>query len=241
VGATSDVSRRMGSEVADDARAVAATAVAARRLLRPEPQVDDDVDGADYEVEALYASADDGEIVAAETAVLTAVSSGAAAGERRGNGVAPDADTLVTAQNRGATAENTAVLPDAPDPAETTEGLPADPPGTAESTAALPADPPGTAESTAALPAEQPGTAGTTASLPAEHPGTAGTTGFLPDGPRPTPARRRDGVVVPLRVPLRLRLRAATGLVFMVMVLGFIAAAVVVALALAAGQVLSNF
>jgi hypothetical protein len=240
VGATSDVSRRMGSEVADDARAVAATAVAARRLLRPEPQVDDDVDGADYEVEALYAPVDD-EIVAAETAVLTAVSSGAAAGERRGNGDAPDADTLVTAQNRGATAENTAVLPDAPDPAETTEGLPADPPGTAKSTAARPADPPGTAESTAALPAEQHGTAGTTAWLPAEPPGTAGTTGFLPDGPRPTPARRRDGVVVPLRVPLRLRLRAATGLVFMVMVLGFIAAAVVVALALAAGQVLSNF
>jgi hypothetical protein len=216
----------VGSEVADDARAVAATAVAARHLLRPEPQVDDDVDGADYEVEALYASVDD-EIAAAETAVLAAVSTGAAAGERRGNGAAPDADTLVTAHNRGATAESTAVLPDAPDPAETTEGLPADPPGTAESTAALPAEQPSTAESTAALPAEQPG--------------TAGTTGFLPDGPRPTPARRRDGVVVPLRVPLRLRLRAATGLVFMVMVLGFIAAAVVVALALAAGQVLSNF
>jgi hypothetical protein len=226
VGATSGVSRRVGSGVADDARAVAATAVAARRLLRPEPQVDDDVDGADYEVEALYASVDD-EIAAAETAVLAAVSTGAAAGERRGNGAAPDADTLVTAHNRGATAESTAVLPDAPDPAETTEGLPADPPGTAESTAALPAEQPSTAESTAALPAEQPG--------------TAGTTGFLPDGPRPTPARRRDGVVVPLRVPLRLRLRAATGLVFMVMVLGFIAAAVVVALALAAGQVLSNF
>jgi hypothetical protein len=226
VGATSGVSRRVGSEVADDARAVAATAVAARRLLRPEPQVDDDVDGADYEVEALYASVDD-EIAAAETAVLAAVSTGAAAGERRGNGAAPDADTLVTAHNRGATAESTAVLPDAPDPAETTEGLPADPPGTAESTAALPAEQPSTAESTAALPAEQPG--------------TAGTTGFLPDGPRPAPARRREGVVVPLRVPLRLRLRAATGLVFMVMVLGFIAAAVVVALALAAGQVLSNF
>jgi hypothetical protein len=226
VGATSGVSRRVGSEVADDARAVAATAVAARRLLRPEPQVDDDVDGADYEVEALYASVDD-EIAAAETAVLAAVSTGAAAGERRGNGAAPDADTLVTAHNRGATAENTAVLPDAPDPAETTEGLPADPPGTAETTGALPAYRPGSAESTAALPAEQPG--------------TAGTTGFLPDGPRPAPARRREGVVVPLRVPLRLRLRAATGLVFMVMVLGFIAAAVVVALALAAGQVLSNF
>jgi hypothetical protein len=240
VGATSGVSRRVGSEVADDARAVAATAVAARRLLRPEPQVDDDVDGADYEVEALYASVDD-EIAAAETAVLAAVSTGAAAGERRGNGAAPDADTLVTAHNRGATAESTAVLPDAPDPAETTEGLPADPPGTAESTAALPAEQPSTAETTGALPAYRPGSAESTAALPAEQPGTAGTTGFLPDGPRPAPARRREGVVVPLRVPLRLRLRAATGLVFMVMVLGFIAAAVVVALALAAGQVLSNF
>jgi hypothetical protein len=235
----------MSSEVADDARALAATAVAARRRLRPEPQVD--VDGADYEVEALYASADDGgddrpgngsgvrasapiddEIGAADTAVLAAVASGAAArGGRRSNGAGPDADDLVTAHNRGATAENTAVLPDTPATGETVVALPADPPRTAETTVALPADPPRTAE--------------TTVALPADPPRSAETTGFLPDGARPAPARRRDGIVVPLRVPLRLRLRAATGLVVMVVVLGVITATVVLALALMAAQLLSNF
>ncbi len=53
--------------------------------------------------------------------------------------------------------------------------------------------------------------------------------------------RRRDGIVVPLRVPLRARLRAATGLVFMVILLGTVFAAVVVVLALAGAQALSNF
>jgi hypothetical protein len=150
----------------------------------------------------------------AQTAVLTTVATGAAdAVARRGNGAAPDADALVTAQSRGATAEDTTGRPDAPPTAETTAALPADQPGTGETTEALPADQPTTAEATA----------------------------VLPDGPPATPARRRDGIVVPLRVPLRLRLRAATGLMFMVVVLGVITAAVVVALALAGAQVLSNF
>ena len=69
----------------------------------------------------------------------------------------------------------------------------------------------------------------------------ADVTAVLPDHRRPIRARRRDGIVVPLRVPLRVRLRAATGLVFMVVLLGIVAAAVVVALALAGAQLLSNF
>ena len=57
-GATSHLGRRVGSEVVGDARAVAATATAARRHLRPEPEVDDEVADADYEIDALYSGAD---------------------------------------------------------------------------------------------------------------------------------------------------------------------------------------
>jgi hypothetical protein len=46
---------------------------------------------------------------------------------------------------------------------------------------------------------------------------------------------------VPLRVPLRLRLRAVTGLAVMVVLLGAVTAAVVVALMLVGAQLLSNF
>ncbi len=60
-------------------------------------------------------------------------------------------------------------------------------------------------------------------------------------GTHPVRRRRRDGIVVPLRVPLRARLRAATGLVFMVILLGTVFAAIVVVLALAGAQALSNF
>jgi hypothetical protein len=50
----------------------------------------------------------------------------------------------------------------------------------------------------------------------------------------------RDGVVVPLRVPWRTRLRATAGLVAMVVVLGASAAAIVVAVVIAAVQALGS-
>jgi hypothetical protein len=52
--------------------------------------------------------------------------------------------------------------------------------------------------------------------------------------------RRRDGVVVPLRVPWRTRLRAVAGLVALVVVLGATAAVIVAAVAIAAAQALGN-
>ena len=53
--------------------------------------------------------------------------------------------------------------------------------------------------------------------------------------------RRRDGIVVPLRVPLGTRLRAVTGLVLMIVLLGTIVAAVVAMVALAGAHAISNF
>jgi hypothetical protein len=53
-------------------------------------------------------------------------------------------------------------------------------------------------------------------------------------------AVRRDGIVVPLGVPARTRLRALSGLAVMVVVLGSIAAALVAAVALAGAVALGN-
>jgi hypothetical protein len=52
---------------------------------------------------------------------------------------------------------------------------------------------------------------------------------------------RRDGVVVPLRVPWTARLRATAGLVVMVACLGSATAVVIAALALAASRALGQF
>ena len=51
---------------------------------------------------------------------------------------------------------------------------------------------------------------------------------------------RREGIVVPLRPPARNRLRAVTGLFLLVVVLGTVTAALVVAVALAGASALGN-
>jgi hypothetical protein len=218
--------RRLRTGVAHDARLVAGTTTAARRRLRPEPQRLDPAD-------TLTAPAVPGAAGDATTTIL-AVPAG------NGSGDDPDATVafpVVAGRTPGRSTSDTVelVTPSggvavliAPDPI-----------------AADPADPAGRPATPSA-----PAAAGREAAAHDPSEGTAQGTRFDLDtaAPRPgqgdvrrrTARRRSEGVVVPLRVPWRTRLRATVGLLALVAFLGALAAVTVAAVLLGLLQALSS-
>jgi proline-rich tail region repeat protein len=87
-----------------------------------------------------------------------------------------------------------------------------------------------------AVPTALVGTSGTAVETTADTLADA-RAGTKPTAPRPP---RTDGIVVPLRVPLLVRLRAAFGLLTLVTLLGIATAAIIVALVVAGMGVLES-
>jgi hypothetical protein len=245
------VGRHARTTLARDARAVAGTATAAGRRLRPDPAPLAH-DGA-HALATETATA----VPAATPSLPAAVPSVMAAAPpmvlappvmtgNGGNGAA--APTARGADDRDGTA--------APPAGEDRSGGAAPVPGVAAVAVAerdvagpLPAPAPGhgggggtpAQRRRRPLPARarQPDRPGGAAVRSASVPGAAPTATPAHAAPQRRP--RRDGVVVPLRVPWTARLRATAGLVVMVACLGSATAVVIAALAVAASRALGQF
>ncbi len=215
----------MRAEVAHDARAVADTTTAAGRRLRPEPQ-------------PLLASDDDTQAAAAAKGVspVPASPTQATRTAARSPVAVPATATFVPHTTTAFTPSGglTTVAPAAS--ATTTHELPTVP-GGGVTTIERPY-----ADAAPAGPARTP----TPAPIPAVAPAPTSVAATAPPRVARTPdrgaapSRARDGVVVPLRVPWRVRLRATAGLFVLVLFLGVVAAMVVAAVAVAAAQALGN-
>jgi hypothetical protein len=239
------VARRVSGFAATDARTVAGSAVAAGRRLRPQPETVPG--GPDGVLPPRPDGAPGPEPAAALLPLL--------GGDSRGRSVpaAPDPDG---AEPAGDVPEEQPVVPAAFVPAAPEAG----PRGLTEVELGVLADAGMLDAATQAMPSV--GTAAGTEVLTASRtdvlPEVEATPEARPEGPpqpesqpesvtevMPAPSvwrrRPRDGVIVPLRVPLLVRLRAVAGLAVMVIVLGTTMAIIVAGLALAGVQALDRF
>jgi len=232
--------RRVAGVASTDARAVAGSATAAGRRLRPEPQVLAP-DEAPLSMSADLASATTTRLPAPTdtTVEMPPVDAAVPVGVRTVGSRTEPARRHITRPGRG------------PGSAGPRRGRTAPPRGLAslDSEVAAPvvagngngdraSSGNGTDTATVGTATHGTGTSGTATQGNGAH-GDAGPAVTAAPPPARHP-RRRDGVVVPLRVPFTHRLRAGVGLCALVLMLGTATAVVVAAVAVAAAQALGQ-